>query len=175
MHTHAPKTAWEWLEAYGAMNAEGDKVHGDWKTARREVEEKLDRLITAEEMEALLRKTKAIALKPAEQIMVKGSGWGALENMRREADGEDPLPTHLDFGELDTPQQPWTYLLKNGYMKEESPDREPRSWMFQKEWTKRLEKPLKMPIGTMPLHGSIGRYPDCGAEAKEPKLAWTDP
>jgi tetratricopeptide (TPR) repeat protein len=138
-----PKTAWEWLEAYGAMNAEGDKVHGDWKTARREVEEKLDRLITAEEMEALLRKTKAIALKPAEQIMVKGSGWGALENMRREADGEDPLPTHLDFGELDTPQQPWTYLLKNGYMKEESPDREPRSWMFQKEWTKRLEKAVE--------------------------------
>ncbi|HBN85909.1 MAG TPA: DUF5107 domain-containing protein, partial [Clostridiales bacterium] len=81
-----PKTAWEWMEAYGAMNAKGSNVHGDWEIAKREVEEKLNHMISEQDLESLLVKTKeTIALKPAEELIVTGSGWGALENLRREA------------------------------------------------------------------------------------------
>lgn len=136
-----PKTAWEWIEVYGAMNADGAKVHGDWEDAKTEVEEKLSEMISAERLEEILAKTrKTIALKPAEELILQGSGWGALENMRREVDGEDPLPSHLDFGAVGCPQQSWAFLLKNGYFEDACPDQVPESWMLQPEWTRRLEK-----------------------------------
>lgn len=136
-----PQTAWEWMEAYGALNADGSKVHGDWEAAKGEVENRLNDMITAQELEDLLVKTKTtIALKPAEELIMKGSGWGALENLRRKADQEAPLPSHLDFDTVEEPQQPWVYLLKNGAMKEECMDQSPVSWMLQTEWTNRLEK-----------------------------------
>ena len=36
-----PLTAWEWVEAYGALSADPARVHGDWDGARDEVRERL--------------------------------------------------------------------------------------------------------------------------------------
>ncbi len=136
-----PKTAWEWLEAYGPLHADPSKVHGDWEDAKAEVGARLEELIPAAKLEELLVETKkTIALKPAEEMIAYGSGWGALENLRRAETGEEPLSEHLDFGSIGYEQEPWAFLLKNGYMEEASPDEVPRSWMYQPEWTKMLEK-----------------------------------
>jgi len=136
-----PKTAWEWIEAYGAMNADGLKIHGDWEDAKLEVETKLTGMISSDTLEEMLVKTrKSIALRPAEEIIAKGSGWGALENLRRAYNNEEPLSNVLDFGTPGSEQQQWVFLLKNGYMNDVSSDEIPSSWMFQKEWTDLLEK-----------------------------------
>lgn len=134
-----PKTAWEWLEAYGAMNAAGEKVHGSWAKARTEVEARLDEMISREELEKLLVQTKeTIALRPATEMVTWGSGWGALENLRRMQDDEPPLSPHLDFGTPGPEQAEWKFLLENGTFPDHA-EEVPPSYMLQREWTTRLE------------------------------------
>jgi tetratricopeptide (TPR) repeat protein len=136
-----PKTAWEWIEGYGALQVDESKAHGDWKDARIEAANKLLKMVTAEQLEAMLISTReSIALKPAEEIVFHGSGWGALENKRRERMGEPPLSHHLDFGAAGSEQRPWISLLENGYLEDADPLDTPQSWIFQKEWTQMLEK-----------------------------------
>lgn len=135
-----PKTAWEWMEVYGAIQTDPDKIHGDWQEAKAEVENKLDCLIASDELENLLAETKeTIALKPAREIIFRGSGWGALENKRREISGEEPLSRHLDFGDIDSAQEQWGHLMYNGVLKDMHPESVPESWMDQAEFTLMLE------------------------------------
>lgn len=135
-----PKTAWEWLEAYGPMQADGQKVHGDWEEAKAEVEARLQEIITSEKMEELLAETReSIALQDAE-LLYKGSGWGALEEKRRELEGEVPMCGHLDFGQIEEEQEPWSALLEKGSFGRRDTNASPVSWMLQDEWTHKLEK-----------------------------------
>ncbi len=135
-----PNTTWEWLEAYGAMNADSDKVHGDWNGAKAEVASRLDEIITADALEALLEETKPMAkAKATGSLMFSGSGWGALENMLRAKIGIPQMAAHLDFGETSKEQADWVTLLKCGTMPEHNTDHEPISWMLQNEWIDMLE------------------------------------
>lgn len=136
-----PRTAWEWMEAYGAIRAEPCRIHGKWEDATAEVESKLEDMIGEDSLETLLTDTrKTIALKPADVLVASGSGWGALENLRRSKTGEAPLSAHLDFGSIGCEQEPWAFLLENGYNQDAGQDEIPGSWMYQAEWTKMLEK-----------------------------------
>lgn len=141
-----PRTAWEWMEVYGAIRTDPNKVHGDWDGAKAEVERVLSTMIASEDLEKLLVKTKKeIALKPAHKIMFTGSGWGALENKRREKYGEEPLSQHLDFGEICCDQKQWVALMNNGFMQDMSAEAVPESWMNQTEFTLMLEKAVSGP------------------------------
>ncbi len=136
-----PKTAWEWLEAFGAVTADPDKVHGDWADCRAEVGERLEALIPEAKLEDMLAATKPMALSPAKKQICYGSAWGKLENLRREKNGETPVCVHLDFGELTDEQTPWLSLMENGTMVQDGDKTlPPVSWMLQKEWTNLLEK-----------------------------------
>ena len=59
-----PHTVWEWLEGYGAMQAEKEKVHGEWSEARAEVEAQFDERIRVEDLEKLLDDTREMAKMP---------------------------------------------------------------------------------------------------------------
>lgn len=135
-----PCTAWEWMEIYGAMNADGRKVHSDWDTARREVESRIDSFITADNLEKLLKDTHEMALSPAEELLNTGSGWGALEIMRREKAGLKRMCPQLDFGETGDAQAAYIALLENGSMGEQDSKSAPVAWIRQKEWTSALEQ-----------------------------------
>ncbi len=136
-----PKTAWEWLEAFGAITADPEKVHGDWADCRAEVGARLEALIPEADLEKMLAATKPMALSPAARQICYGSAWGKLENLRREKNGEPAVCPHLDFGELTGEQAPWLVLMNQGTM-EQATDKilPPVSWMLQKEWTAMLEK-----------------------------------
>lgn len=134
-----PKTAWEWLEAFGAVTADPEKVHGDWADCRAEVSEKLESLIPAAKLEEMLTATKPMALSPAKKQICYGSSWGKLENLRREKSGEIPVCPHLDFGELTEAETPWATLLESGQLPTLGATEAPVSWMLQKEWTAMLE------------------------------------
>jgi hypothetical protein len=135
---------WSWLEAYGLMEADPAAIHGsDWMAAREAVEEKLEQLIprsllTAEHE----RGTEWADRPPVEQIQV-GSGWGALERLRRQAAGEAPFcSSGLVFPEdsLTEEQRPWLALLQDGAMPACAPTETPRAFMVQNEWHTMLEK-----------------------------------
>jgi tetratricopeptide (TPR) repeat protein len=134
-----PKTAWEWLEAFGAVTADPEKVHGDWTNCRAEVGERLESLIPAAKLEEMLTATKPMALSPAKKQICYGSAWGKLENLRREKSGEIPVCPHLDFGELTEAETPWATLLESGQLPTLGATEAPVSWMLQKEWTAMLE------------------------------------
>ena len=141
-----PKTAWEWLEAFGAITADPARVHGDWADCRAEVGERLEELIPAATMEAMLKATRPMALAPAKHMICHGSAWGRLENLRREKSGEPAVCPHLDFGDLSAEQLPWVHLLQEGSMQTgEDISHPPVSWMLQAEWTALLE-------GSSPCH-----------------------
>ena len=135
-----PKTAWEWLEAFGAVTADPAKVHGDWADCRAEVNERLEEIIPSAKLDDMLVATKPMALAPAKKQICYGSAWGKLENLRREKSGETPVCAHLDFGELTEAETPWATLLTDGKLPVLGATEAPISWMLQKEWTELLEK-----------------------------------
>ncbi len=135
-----PKTAWEWLETYGAITADPKKVHGDWADARTEVEERLEKLVPLYGLETLLTATKPMATSPAEKRICYGSAWGTLENLRRQKADQPLMCPHLDFGKLTKAEAPWATLLETDRLPVLGKAEAPVSWMLQKEWTHLLEE-----------------------------------
>lgn len=133
-----PNTAWEWLECYGAVQADPQKVHGAWDDAVSETEERISAVVEEAQLEQLLTDTHAMATAPAETVLY-GSGWGRLECVRREKQGEKPLCPHLDFGHLGQEQQGWLSLLETGTMPVQPLTKFPQSWMLQGQWTEMLK------------------------------------
>ena len=138
-----PKTVWEWVEAYGAIQTDPKKAHGDWESAKQEAAACLDSLISEEELELLLQATKTMAKSPAEEMLFRADGWGALEQHRRRLTGEDPMCAYLDFGELTEEQMPWLSLLEQGTIGTHLPTQPPVSYMCQPEWTEQLKKAVQ--------------------------------
>ena len=132
-----PKTVWEWLEGYGSLAMKPEQVHGKWEDAVGSVTAALDEKIPAGTLEDMLRKTRdTIALKPG-KVVVKGSGWGALEELRRGG----KLAPQLDFGAPGPEQAPWVELLKTGRMTEALPG----SYQVSDAWFEVLKKAVPGP------------------------------
>lgn len=135
-----PKNAWEWLECYGALKADPEKVHGDWDGARNEVLARLGELVDEKSLEELLCATHKMAVSPAEELICRGSGWGKLENMRRAVQDEPLVCPYLDFGDTDEAQKEWQALLLTGAFTDADTTKMPDSWILQPEWTALIEK-----------------------------------
>ncbi len=137
-----PKTAWEWIEAYGPMQADAEKVHGSWDEARSEVESVFDSMMTADALEKMLLDTKNMAKSPADEVIYSVDGWGALEILRREKSAFGVMNPHLDFGSVGKEQEAWISLLENGSVGIYDTQSVPVSYMVQKEWKEMLEKAI---------------------------------
>ncbi|MDD3334928.1 MAG: DUF5107 domain-containing protein [Eubacteriales bacterium] len=140
-----PQTAWEWLEAYGPMEAEPSRVHGDWQAAQEELLLRMEALIPRDRMDELLAATHAMAVSPADEVLFQGDGWGALEVLRRERQQDAPLCPWLDFGRPGQLQEPWKRLLLEGSFGEHPLDAPPESWMLQQEWIKLMQTAVSGP------------------------------
>jgi hypothetical protein len=146
-HLPMPRnTEWQWLEAYGLLEAKAEQVHGpDWKQAIGAVEVSLQELISRSKLETELLQSNSFANQPPVEMLQHGSGWGALERLRREKMGESTgkstftssaLP--FDEGSLGEAQSAWLELLKTGKFPEnDSP--QAGSFMVQGEWKALLE------------------------------------
>lgn len=138
-----PRGVWEWIEAYGAMQADPEKVHGSWEEARAEVGAILDRRIPQSALEELLVRTRPMAKSPAKEQLIVTDGWGALENIRRGKKNKRAVAPHLNLGEIGAEQQPWLNLLENGTIGTYDPAEPPVSYMKQVEWRKLLEQAVR--------------------------------
>ena len=112
-----PDTHWHWTEAYGLMEADPGTVHGaDWPAATRQVEQRLEKLLPAADLEArdaLPVDWSAAARAP---FLHRGSGWGALEVRRWIYEGLTPAEVMKLFPEdsLEDAQRPWADMLETG-------------------------------------------------------------
>ncbi len=141
-----PRSEWEWLEAFGPVSADAKTVHGqDWPAAWKAVQEQIEAAVCFERIEQELARTQEMARRAPLEILHRGSGWGALERLRRELAGQETFLTPaLVFGEetLSREQAPWLELLRGGGLPETDPDVPPVSYMIQDEWRELLEQSI---------------------------------
>ncbi|MCX6018943.1 MAG: DUF5107 domain-containing protein [Chloroflexi bacterium] len=144
-HVRMPaQTTWSWLEGYGLMEADPATVHGaDWAAAQTAIEDNLQRRAPRSSWEAEhTNASKWMDTPPIEMIQL-GSGWGALENIRRAAAGEEILGTDgapFDSAALGEQQQPWLQLLQTGHFPQPDVDAPPLGFQVQPEWRVMLEQ-----------------------------------
>ena len=140
-----PHTAWEWMEAYGPLQIDGSAVNGPWDQAVLACEQALETALPRKKLEQLLTETRQdFALRPGQPVSA-GSGWGALENCRRQAEGQPPISSHLDFGQPGAAQQPWLQLLESGCLPDQAPMETPPSYLVQEEWFRKLREASEGP------------------------------
>jgi len=142
-----PKTAWEWMEYYGPVQADPTKIHGEWKDAQDELASRLDELAPLDSMERELIETHAMATAPAEQMLLYGDGWAALENIRRAKKGMKPLCPHLDLGAVGEEQAMWKELIESGSLGRygDAPQKAPVSYQRSTAWVRLMESAVKGP------------------------------
>jgi len=140
-------TEWTWLEAYGLMEADPAPIHGsDWKKAYKTVDERLNNMLSQEQLEAALLDSEDTADRPPDEIIQQGSGWGALERRRRERASEKLFyPSSMVFSDdsLSADQKPWLSLLEDGALPYQDPADLPGAWMVQPEWRQLLEDAVR--------------------------------
>ena len=138
-----------WTEAFGFMQADPRKVHGDdWETAWREVDAVLKASLPAGRLAEIEARCLSQADRPSAALIQNGSGWGALELARKslQKDGfEVPATFVFPQGTLGDEQQRWLTLLHEGRLPEQPPEQIPGEWMVQRQWRELLGKSLGQP------------------------------
>jgi hypothetical protein len=148
-----PNTTWTWIEAYGDLQADPAVLHGaDWKRAQQAAADAIERQVPEAALERTLADSAAWADTPpaAQDLLCRGAGWGALESLRRAADGEPRMELPGIFFPADSlgpEQQPWRVLLETGALPEADPLRDPPGYQVQRGWRRRLEQSLAKPGG----------------------------
>ena len=126
-----PKTAWEWLEGYGALTMAPEDVFGAWDDAVSNTTCKIDEVIPESTLDEMLAATRrSIALQPGKTV-IYGSGWGALEELRL----NKKLAPQLDFGQVADEQSLWVELLEKNSISSENI----YSYMVADEWFELLK------------------------------------
>ncbi|WP_308636450.1 DUF5107 domain-containing protein [Paenibacillus silvisoli] len=144
-------SVWDFTQLIGMLDldtaeATAAAYQTDWGAARSEVERRIDDALSSEATYEALERHRALAVRTPEEMLHRGSGWGALEQVRRENEEQGRgIPQGFGFGEetLEAAQQPWLVLLRDGYLPEHSPEAIPPSWMIQAEWMERLAASLE--------------------------------
>jgi hypothetical protein len=142
-----PGAEWSWLEAYGLMEADAATVHGqDWKAAYMDVDGRLQALLPAERLDREFAASADMAERAPEEILHRGSGWGALERRRCERSGQKagwPASVVFDDASLTDEQQPWLELLETGVLPLRGPTEEPHRPVVGRAWRRLLETSIR--------------------------------
>ncbi len=116
-HIAMPPGEWSWLEAYGMLETDADTVHGtDWAKATGHVDTQLESSLPRDFLDQEHAYAQKIADKEIDTLIQRGSGWGALERIRREKAGEAPLcGPHMQFDDasLSNDQKAWLEVLES--------------------------------------------------------------
>ena len=112
--TMPARAEWGWTEAFGAVAVDGTRSHGaDWEDAVRHVGEAVDELVSADRLDDWHRAADHVADLPPVEMLATGSGWGALERLRRADTGTawfDDTGTPFPDSSLGAEQEAWLVL-----------------------------------------------------------------
>ena len=127
-----PSTVWEWLEAFGAIQADPGKVFGEWDDAVQEVSTVVDAILPEPEMDRILAETRESIAKRSGELRHSGLAFAALEEQR----SGSKLAPQLDFGTPGEKQSEWVHLLNTGSFD----DAPPRSYQVDPAWLPLIKK-----------------------------------
>ena len=126
---------WEWVEAYGYLKGEPEKVHAEnWQEAYNHVGGILENDLPRTKLDAELAR---LAVELDEQVAptAYGSGWAALELCRRGLKDTFAKEKAVFAKESITDEQkPWLTLLESGTFPDADVKDEPAAYLTQEEW-----------------------------------------
>ncbi|QHT60938.1 DUF5107 domain-containing protein [Paenibacillus lycopersici] len=166
-------TEWAFTQVIGLLDADTTSVYrDDWDSARQYIEGRINQAVSEEAVYYAHAKHRALADRSPEASLHDGSGWGALERLRRAQEGERGIPLGFEFADatLGAQQQPWLALLRDGMLPAHAVEDVPVSWMIQDEWMNRLGSVIRQsresgPTWTAYLHYGVMQY-EHGLEAE---------
>ncbi|MEO8220707.1 MAG: DUF5107 domain-containing protein [Specibacter sp.] len=115
---HVPMPAgasWQWVEAYGNAALDPALAAGAWDDAVAHGAQRVEALVSEAAIADALSDAGRWADLPPTELVVAGSGWGALEGLRRRhaaMDWLDVAGTPFAPETLTADQEPWLELLK---------------------------------------------------------------
>ncbi len=133
-------TVWEWLEVYGKLTC--DVSCASYEEAGKACSEAVEQAISVQDLRCEQEgRGKTISHVHGELVMM-GSGWGALENERRTYQGLAPLSKVCSFPQesIGKKQKPWQELLRSGSFGETNLTAFPDAYMTGRSWQVMLEK-----------------------------------
>jgi hypothetical protein len=144
-YTMAARSEISFTQFFGSMEAGApEKLYLPWEEARAYAESLMEDTLKGETVLAAGARYKALAEEaPAGmELLHTGSGWGALEALRRKRQGGEPLPVGLVFPEstIGAEQIPWLSLLESGKLPPLGEGGLPKSYMTDILWKPLLEK-----------------------------------
>ena len=128
-----PGASWSWTEVYGPVAVPAEAVHGEWADAV----ECLEPAVAEAQAEFVLGGDARADDRQGERVHT-GSGWGALESLRREMAREPPSPVIdrlFPRSSLGDDQESWIALLETGTL----PPGTPRSYVVGRSWSGLVE------------------------------------
>lgn len=156
-------TTWDWLEAYGPVEAAA--AHDpDWARAYAGVDDVLKSLLPATEFEERHRAWQSVAEAEPVERLFSGSGWGALEQARtpRASPG-------TPFGEetMTARERAWLPLL-DGKLPATDPAEPPDGTLVAEPWRELLEAAEENWL--VWYHRGVARW--CAGNAAAGTFAW---
>ena len=138
------KAQWTWTEAMGYFEADPALLHSEsWQQAYTEGERVLDEMLPRRELDRVDAELAPVATRLPDEVLFRGHGWAALEQLRADAVGEDSgIPAELPFDEADLgpEQEPWLQLLQTGAFPSRGIHEDPGQFQIQPEWQALLRK-----------------------------------
>ena len=128
-----PGASWSWTEVYGPVAVPAEAVHGEWADAV----ECFEPAVAEAQAESVLGGGARADGRQGERVHT-GSGWGALESLRREMAREPPSPVIdrlFPRSSLGDDQESWIALLETGTL----PSGTPRSYVVGRSWSGLVE------------------------------------
>lgn len=123
-----------WLESYGAVSADPARVHGkDWANAVAAVDEALEAVRPAAELERWHARMKAEIDPQNGAVMNKGMGFAHAQKALL-GDAFDTVGLDLSAMRIGKAEQPWITLAKTGVLPCPDPMEEPLSYQIGQEW-----------------------------------------
>jgi len=145
-------TTLEWTQVFGGARCDDRLAYDDdYGVAKAHVSGIINERISENELLALNERLKGLAAKPitADNIIHTGSGFGAVEAMRMEKDGDGEVPTSMCFPEysITKREHPWRYLIKYGIFPKEDPRYYTVSYMTSDKWLPHIREALDEEYG----------------------------
>jgi hypothetical protein len=118
-YTMAAGSEISFTQFFGSMEAASpEKLYLPWEEARTYAESLMEKTLTGETVLAagVRYKTLAEEVPAGQELLHTGSGWGALEALRRKRQGGKSVPAGFVFPEstIGCEQLPWLSLLETG-------------------------------------------------------------
>ena len=142
---HLPMRAgqiFDWMEAYGPIEADSAAVHGEnWNKAVYALENALDKACPREQVEGMLQTAQSELDNKHGKIVHSADGWAAVQKMLDKSFNDAGLVfSDENIGER---ERPWAELVKDGRLPCPSPLSKPLSYQIGSEWEKLLNESIK--------------------------------